>query len=74
MESTKSKINEYWVISINRFLKKLQLETITPEEFNTVIVQNTDDILNLTVICTGKILVISLNEATKKLTGGWKHY
>ena len=74
MENTKSKINEYWVISINRLLKKLQLETITPEEFSTVIVQNTDDILNLTVICTGKILVISLNEATKKLTGGWKHF
>ena len=74
MSKPKDTINEYWVNSVNKLLTNLKLETITSEEFNTVIVQNTDDILNITVICTGKILVLSLNENTKKFTGGWKHF
>lgn len=74
MENTKYKLNEYWVITINRLLKKLNLETITPEEFTTVIVQNNTEVLNISVICTGKMLVLSLNQATQKLTGGWKQF
>lgn len=74
MENTKDKLNEYWVISINRLLKKFKLEPIKPEEFTTLIVQTTDDILNITVICTGKMLVLCLNQATQKLTGGWKQF
>ena len=74
MENTKDKINEYWVITINRLLQKLNLETITPEEFTTVIVQNNTEVLNISVICTSKMLVLSLNQATQKLTGGWKQF
>ena len=70
----KDKLTEYWVISINRLLKKFKLETITPEEFTTLIVQTNDDILNFTVICTNKMLVVSLNQATQKITGGWKQF
>lgn len=74
MENTKNKLSEYWVITINRLLKKLNLETITPEEFTTVIVQNNTEVLNISVICTGKMLVLSLNQTTQKLTGGWKQF
>lgn len=74
VENTKNKLSEYWVHTINRLLKKLNLELITPEEFTTVIVQNTDDVLNISVICTGKLLVLCFNQATQKLTGGWKQF
>lgn len=74
MSKPKDTISNFWVSSVNKLLTNLKLETITPEEFNTVIVQNTEDILTITVICTGKMLVLALNEKTSKFTGGWKHY
>ena len=74
MSKAKDTISNFWVSSVNKLLTNLKLETITPEEFTTVIVQDTDDILNITVICTGKILVLNLNDSTQKFTGGWKHF
>ena len=53
MSKPKDTISNFWVSSVNKLLTNLKLETITPEEFNTVIVQNTEDILTITVICTG---------------------
>ena len=74
MDNAKDRLSEYWVHTINRLLQKLKLEPITPEEFTTVIVQNTDEVLNISVICTGKLLVLCFNQATQKLTGGWKQF
>ena len=74
MSKVKDSLSKYWVQTINRLLTKLELENITPEEFKTVIVQDTDDLLTITVICTGKMLVLALNDKTSKLTGGWKHF
>ena len=74
MSKPKDTISNFWVSSVNKLLTNLKLETITPEEFNTVIVQNTEDILTITVICTGKMLVLALNETTSTFTGGWKHF
>lgn len=64
-------VSKYWIESTNRLLSKLGIDTIQPEEFTNLIVHTTDDhITNITVICTNKMLVISVNG--NKITGGWK--
>lgn len=71
---TKEKLSKYWVYSINRLLGKLKMDKINPETFTNLMVQNTEEILTITVICTEKMLVLNLNEKTKKVTGGWKEF
>lgn len=71
---TKDKLSNYWVSKINQLLKGLNLDTIKPENFSNLMVQNTEDILTITVICTDKMLVLHLDETNSKLTGGWKHF
>ena len=70
----KEKLSKYWVHSINSLLGKLKLDKINPETFTNLMVQNTEEILTITVICTEKMLVLNLNEKTQKVTGGWKHF
>lgn len=71
---TKDKLSNYWVSKINQLLKGLNLDTIKPENFSNLMVQNTEEILTITVICTEKMLVLNLNEKTQKVTGGWKEF
>ena len=71
---TKDKLSNYWVSKINQLLKGLNLDTIKPENFSNLMVQNTEEILTITVICTEKILVLNLNNETQKVTGGWKEF
>ena len=71
---TKDKLSNYWVSKINQLLKGLNLDTIKPENFSNLMVQNTEEILTITVICTEKMLVLNLNEKTQKATGGWKEF
>lgn len=72
--NNKEKLSKYWVTSINSLLGKLNLDKINPETFTNLMVQNTSDILTITVICTEKMLVLNLNEKTQKVTGGWKEF
>ena len=72
MSNPKDTIVNFWVSSTNKLLENLKLETIKPDELVNLSVQNTEEILTITVVCTNKILVLSLNEITKKFTGGWK--
>lgn len=71
---TKEKLSKYWVHSINSLLGKLKLDKINPETFTNLMVQNTAEILTITVICTEKMLVLNLNNETQKVTGGWKEF
>lgn len=71
---TKEKLSKYWVHSINSLLGKLKLDKINPETFTNLMVQNTEEILTITVICTEKMLVLNLNNKTQKVTGGWKEF
>lgn len=73
MSKPKDSINEYLVGNVNQLLKKLNLETIQPEEFINLTVTNTEEIFTITVVCKSKLLVLALDETSKKLTGGWKH-
>lgn len=70
----KEKLSKYWVHSINSLLGKLKLDKINPYTFTNLMVQNTEEILTITVICTEKMLVLNLNEKTQKVTGGWKEF
>lgn len=70
----KEKLSKYWVHSINSLLGKLKLDKINPDTFTNLMVQNTSEILTITVICTEKMLVLNLNEKTQKVTGGWKEF
>jgi len=70
----KEKLSKYWVHSINSLLGKLKLDKINPDTFTNLMVQNTEEILTITVICTEKMLVLNLNEKTQKVTGGWKEF
>lgn len=70
----KDSITEYLVGSTNQLLSKLNLETIQPEDFINLTVNNTDELFTITVVCKSKLLVLALDDNTKKLTGGWKHY
>ena len=74
MSNPKDSINEYLVGTVNQLLSKLNLETIQPDEFINYTVNNTEETFTITVVCKSKLLVLALNEDTKKLTGGWKHY
>ena len=74
MSNPKDSINEYLVGNVNQLLSKLNLETIQPEDFLNYTVNNTEEVFTITVVCKSKLLVLALNEDTKKLTGGWKHY
>lgn len=73
MSKPKDSINEYLVGNVNQLLKKLNLETIQPEDFINLTVTNTEEIFTITVVCKSKLLVLALDETSKKLTGGWKH-
>lgn len=71
----KEKLSKYWVHSINSLLGKLKLDKINPETFTNLMVQNTEEILTITVICTEKMLVLHLDEKNnQKITGGWKEF
>ena len=70
----KEKLSKYWVHSINSLLGKLKLDKINTDTFTNLMVQNTEEILTITVICTEKMLVLNLNEKTQKVTGGWKEF
>lgn len=72
--NNKEKLSKYWVHSINSLLGKLKLDKINPDTFTNLMVQNTEEILTITVICTEKMLVLNLNEKTQKVTGGWKEF
>lgn len=72
--NSKEKLSKYWINSINQLLKGLKLDTINPKTFTNLMVQNTDEILTITVICTEKMLVLHLDENSQKVTGGWKHF
>lgn len=72
--NSKEKLSKYWISSINQLLKGLKLDTINPKTFTNLMVQNTDEILTITVICTEKMLVLHLDENSQKVTGGWKHF
>ena len=74
MSKPKDSISNYLVNSTNQLLTKLKLETIQPDEFINLTVNNTDDLLTITVVCKSKLLVLALDDNNKKLTGGWKHY
>lgn len=74
MTNPKETITRYWVTSLNNILQKLQLETIQPEEFINLVVQNQLDTVSIIVLCTDKTLVLNLDDNNKKLSGGWKHF
>lgn len=72
--NSKQKLSKYWINSINQLLKGLKLDTINPKTFTNLMVQNTEEILTITVICTEKMLVLHLDENSQKVTGGWKDF
>lgn len=73
MATNNQVIARYWVESTNKLLTKLGLDNIGPDEFTNLIVSNHDGNKTVfTVICAGKMLVLSVNG--NKITGGWKHY
>lgn len=73
MSKPKDSINEYLVGNVNQLLTKLNLETIQPNEFINYTVTNTNELFTVTVVCKNKLLVLALDDNSKKLTGGWKH-
>ncbi len=73
MSKPKDSINEYLVGNVNQLLTKLNLETIQPNEFINYTVTNTNELFTVTVVCKTKLLVLALDDNSKKLTGGWKH-
>lgn len=73
MSKPKDTITNFWVSDINQLCNKLQLETIEPEDFLNLTVNNSNELLTLTVICKSKTLVLALDDSNKKLSGGWKH-
>ena len=73
MSKPKDSMNEYLIGNVNQLLKKLNLETIQPEDFINLTVTNTEEIFTITVVCKSKLLVLALDDNNKKLTGGWKH-
>lgn len=72
--NSKQRLSKYWINSINQLLKGLKLDTINPKTFTNLMVQNTEEILTITVICTEKMLVLRLDENSQKVTGGWKDF
>jgi len=74
MTKNKEILSDYWVKAINKLLTSLNFENIKTEEFNNLVIQNTDDKINISVICNNKMLVLNLNESTSKFTGGWKYF
>lgn len=72
--NNKQRLSKYWINSINQLLKGLKLDTINPKTFTNLMVQNTEEILTITVICTEKMLVLHLDENSQKVTGGWKDF
>lgn len=72
--NSKQRLSKYWINSINQLLKGLKLDTINPKTFTNLMVQNTEEILTITVICTEKMLVLHLDENSQKVTGGWKDF
>ena len=73
MSKPKDSMNEYLIGNVNQLLKKLNLETIQPNEFINYTVTNTNELFTVTVVCKTKLLVLALDDNSKKLTGGWKH-
>ena len=73
MSKPKDSINEYLVGNVNQLLTKLNLETIQPNEFINYTVTNTNELFTVTVVCKTKLLVLALDDNSKKLTGCWKH-
>ena len=73
MSKPKDSINEYLVGNVNQLLTKLNLETIQPNEFINYTVTNTNALFTVTVVCKTTLLVLALDDNSKKLTGGWKH-
>ena len=74
MSKPKDSITNFLVDSTNQLLTKLKLETIQPDEFINLTVNNTEELLTITVVCKNKLLILALDDNAKKLTGGWKHY
>ena len=74
MSKPKDSITNFLVDSTNQLLTKLKLETIQPDEFINLTVNNTEELLTITVVCKSKLLILALDDTNKKLTGGWKHY
>lgn len=74
MSKPKDSITNFLVDSTNHLLTKLKLETIQPDEFLNLTVNNTEELITITVVCKSKLLVLALDDTNKKLTGGWKHY
>ena len=74
MTNPKETFTRYWVTSLNNLLQKLQLETIQPEEFINLVVQNQLDTVSIIVLCTDKTLVLNLDDNNKKLSGGWHNF
>lgn len=74
MSKPKDSITNFLVDSTNHLLTKLKLETVEPDDFLNLTVNNTEELLTITVVCKSKLLVLALDDTSKKLTGGWKHY
>ena len=74
MTNPKETFTRYWVSSLNNLLQKLQLETIQPDDFINLVVQNQLDTVSIIVLCTNKALVLNLDSSNKKLSGGWKQF
>jgi len=74
MSKPKDKLTNFWVSNINQLLTSLNLETIQTDDFTNLLVNSTTDKLTITVICNTKMLVLNLDDSTKKFTGGWKHF
>lgn len=74
MTKPKDSITNFLVDSTNHLLTKLKLETVEPDDFLNLTVNNTEELLTITVVCKSKLLVLALDDTSKKLTGGWKHY
>ena len=72
--NNKATLSKYWVQTINSLLDRLKMDNIDPDTFSTLLVQDTDGIFNLTVICTDKMLVLHSEDGTSKITGGWKEF
>lgn len=74
MSKPKDSITNFLVDSTNQLLTKLKLETVEPDEFLNLTVNNTEELLTITVVCKSKLLILALDDTSKKLTGGWRHY
>ena len=74
MSKPKDTISNFWIDNINQLLSKLKVESIDREDFLSLSVINTEELLTINVNCKSKTLVLALDDSTKKLSGGWKHY